>query len=108
MPFLEDFNYNKKDNIISHEQNSQGFDLVDIEFIKKRKTPVTAKFTNKASNPYTEEEEHEPYATASRPGKIPKRLKQKDTHKFNISMESTDLKNDQASVTRGILDMKAD
>ena len=98
IPFLEDFNYNKKDNIISHERKSQGFALVDIEFIKKRKRPVTAKFTNKASNLYAEEEEHEPYATASRHGKIPKKLKPKDTHKFNISMESTDLRNDQQPV----------
>ena len=36
MPFLEDFKYNKKDNIVSYELNDQGFDLVDFEFKKKQ------------------------------------------------------------------------
>ena len=37
MPFLEDFKYNKKDNIVSYELNDQGLDLVDFKFKKKAK-----------------------------------------------------------------------
>jgi len=107
MPFLEDFKYNKKDNIVSYELNDQGFDLVDFEFEKKGKTSVATKLTNKASNPNVDGEEYELYVTALRPGKIPKKLTHKDAYKFHISMESTDLRNDQVSVMSGLLDMEA-
>lgn len=107
MPFLEDFKYNKKDNIVSYELNDQGFDLVDFEFEKKGKTSVATKLTNKASNPNVDGEEYELYVTALRPGKIPKKLNHKDAYKFQISMESTDLRNDQVSVMSGLLDMEA-
>ena len=107
MPFLEDFQYNEKDNIISYELNNKGLDLVDFEFEKNSKTSVSTKLTNKASNPNVEGEEYELYVTALQPEKIHKNLNHKKTNIFNINMKSTDSRNDQISVISGILDMES-
>ena len=107
MPFLEDFKYDKKDNIISYELNDKGFDLVDFEFKKNSNTSVSTKLTNKASNPNVVGEEYELYVTALQPEKIHKNLNHKKTNTFNINMKSTDLRNDQISTMSGILDMQS-
>lgn len=106
MPFVEDFNHIEADNIITYELNEKGLDLVDFEFQRTGKTSFETKLTNKASNPSVDGEEYELYVTALRPEKISKHLSGKQTHKFTISMASTDLANDQHSTFSGILDTK--
>jgi hypothetical protein len=107
-PFLEDFNYIPEDNIISYELNEKGLGLVDFEFERKGKTSVATKLklTNQALNADIEGEEYELYVTSLRPKSISRKLDHKRSNKFEISMESTDPRNDQVQLFSGSLDME--
>ena len=107
-PFLEDFNYIPEDNIISYELNEKGLGLVDFEFERKGKTSVATKLklTDKALNADIEGEEYELYVTSLRPKSISRKLDHKRSNKFEISMESTDPRNDQVQLFSGSLDME--
>ena len=107
-PFLEDFNYIPEDNIISYELNEKGLGLVDFEFERKGKTSVATKLklTDQALNADIEGEEYELYVTSLRPKSISRKLDHKRSNKFEISMESTDPRNDQVQLFSGSLDME--